>query len=605
MKTKKEELRTIIVTDCGSTTTKALLFQKTERGWRQTFRGEAPTTVEAPMADVTIGARSAFLEIQEISGRKILDDSNEKHPFILTTDDDSIGIDLFLSTSSAGGGLQMLVSGVVDSITSESAKRSALGAGAIVLETLSANDIRDEFVLIDRIRHLKPDIVLLSGGVESGATQQVLDSAELLRAANPKPRFGKTLKLPVVYAGNSSIANEVKEILAPIADITIVDNLRPTLEGENLAPARDAIHEFFLSHVMSHSPGYDKLMSWSPIDIMPTPAAVGNMIETYANKENISILCADIGGATTDLFSVFRNSEQKLVFNRTVSANLGMSYSISQVLIEAGIENLKRWIPFEIKDYELRDRLRNKMIRPTTIPQTQNDLFLEQAVCREALNLALNHHLELAVGLSGEQKSRSIADIFSQSSNKENLVDLKALDLVIGSGGVLSHAPNRLGACLMMIDGFELEGVTEIAVDSIFMLPHLGALAKVNPEAASEIFEKDCLIKLSHAIAPVYDSKFKNGKELADVYINEMLEGKVVSGELSYFYIEPLKKIRLKVVPKYSHVDCGKGKGETIKMNIISGELGFILDGRNRPIKKDFNFKEQKELFKKLGLMNE
>jgi uncharacterized protein (TIGR01319 family) len=605
MKTKKEELRTIIVTDCGSTTTKALLFQKTDKGWRQTFRGEAPTTVEAPMADVTIGAESAFLEIQELSGRKILDNENKNHPFILSNEDNTEGIDLFLSTSSAGGGLQMLVSGVVDSVSSESAKRSALGAGAIVLETLSANDLRDEFVLIDRIRHLKPDIVLLSGGVEGGASQQVIDSAELLRAANPKPRFGKTLKLPVVYAGNSSVANEVKEILDPISDVTVVANLRPTLEGEDLAPARDAIHEFFLSHVMSHSPGYDKLMSWSPIDIMPTPAAVGNMIETYANKENISILCADIGGATTDLFSVFRNSEEKLIFNRTVSANLGMSYSISQVLIEAGIDNLKRWIPFEIKDYELRDRLRNKMIRPTTIPQTQNDLFLEQAVCREALSLALNHHLELAVGLSGEQKSRSIADIFSQSSNKENLVDLKALDLVIGSGGVLSHAPNRLGACLMMIDGFELEGITEIAVDSIFMLPHLGALAKVNPEAASEIFEKDCLIKLSHAIAPVYDSKFKNGKELADVYINEMLEGKVISGELSYFSIKPLKKIRLKVVPKYSHVDCGKGKGETIKMNIISGELGFILDGRNRPIKKDFNFKEQKELFKKLGLMNE
>lgn len=605
MKTNPEELYTILVTDCGSTTTKALLFEKTEEGWRQTYRGEAPTTVEEPMQDVTIGALSAFKEIEELSGRKIISDSlGNAHPFIITEEKKEEGVDLYLSTSSAGGGLQMLVFGVVNTISAESAERAALGAGAIVLETIASNDKRQEFEIIERIRHLKPDIVLLSGGVEGGSVNHVVEAAELLRSANPKPRFGETLSLPVVFAGNSKAKDSVFEILEPISKIKAVSNLRPELDVENLAPARDAIHEFFLSHVMSHSPGYGKLLKWTPIDIMPTPGAVGEMIEAYANNKNISVLCADIGGATTDIFSVFKNRDDNFVFNRTVSANLGMSYSISQVLLEAGVSNLKRWLPYKIKDSDFRDRLRNKMIRPTTIPQTLEDLFLEQAVCREALSLALEHHLELAVGLSGKQQERSIADVFSQSKTRESLVNLKELDLVIGSGGVLSHAPNRLGAALMMLDGFELEGLTEIAVDSIFMLPHLGVLSKVNLEAASEIFEKDCIIKICHAISPIFSNKIKEGIVIADVYINEMLEGKIVSGSLDHLEFHPNQKIRLKIVPKNKTVDCGAGPGIIFKKNIITGDIGFLFDGRNRPISNKASYEGQLSNFKKLGLID-
>ena len=75
MVTDPSKLRTILVTDCGSTTTKALLFERTVKGWRQTFRGEAPTTVEAPTADVTVGARNAFEEVSELSGRRIFGES--------------------------------------------------------------------------------------------------------------------------------------------------------------------------------------------------------------------------------------------------------------------------------------------------------------------------------------------------------------------------------------------------------------------------------------------------------------------------------------------------------------------------------------------------
>src|SRR4029434_11176372 len=102
------------------------------------------------------------------------------------------------------------------------------------------------------------------------------------------------------------------------------------LEREHLGPARDAIHDLFLEHVMAHAPGYDTLIRWTDAPIMPTPGAVGNIRQTIVRQEQINVVGVDIGGATTDVFSVFDG-----VFNRTVSANLGSSYSIANVVAEA------------------------------------------------------------------------------------------------------------------------------------------------------------------------------------------------------------------------------------------------------------------------------
>jgi len=600
MKTDPKELRAILVTDCGSTTTKALLFEKGEDRWRQTFRGEAPTTVEEPVADVTVGALNAFSEVQELSGRPFL---VEGAPFELTGDDPARGIDLYLSTSSAGGGLQMLVAGVVRSITTESAERAALGAGAIVMEAVSADDGREDYERIERIRHVKPDIVLLTGGIDGGSTSHVVEVAEMLVAAAPRPRFGDTLRLPVIYAGNADAAKDVAEILASLANVVVVDNVRPSLDRENLGPAREAIHEFFLSHVMSHSPGYGKLLSWSPVPVMPTPAAVGDIVQSYAERSKQSVLCVDIGGATTDVFSVFPDQEAKAVFNRTVSANLGMSYSIANVLVEAGAEAIRRWLPFELGESELRDRLRNKMIRPTSIPQTVEDLFLEQAVCREALRLSLKHHRALAVGIE-VKRERSIADVFKQGSDRYELVNMMKLDVVIGSGGVLSHAPSRMQAALMMIDGFALEGVTALAVDSIFMMPHLGVLNSVHPQAAREIFENDCLVKVGVPVVPVYPPTLKVGASLAHVYVDGSLVGTIEPMVVSRFALPIGHSGALRVVPSHKTINVGAGAGEVFERVMDFGECGVVVDGRNRPCASgSFSAGHQRVVYENLGLL--
>ncbi|MGB9597757.1 MAG: glutamate mutase L, partial [Candidatus Poribacteria bacterium] len=419
------ELRSILATDCGSTTTKAILIEKQDDEYRLIARGEAPTTVEAPVEDVTRGVINAITELEEITNRKILRDGR-----IIKPQNGKEGIDIYVSTSSAGGGLQMMVAGVVRNMTAESAERAALGAGAIVMDVIASNDGRMIHEQVEKIRQLRPDMILLSGGIDGGTVSHIAELAEIIRAADPKPRLGITYQLPVIYAGNKDARNIVNDILHQKVALDMVDNIRPVLERENLMPARLKIQELFLQHVMAHAPGYKELMAWTDAPIMPTPGAVGVMMQIVADTEGIQIVGVDIGGATTDVFSVFKG-----IFNRTVSANLGMSYSIANVLAEAGLENITRWLPFQIDERQLRNRIKNKMIRPTTIPQTLEELIIEQAVAREALRLAFEQHKSLAVGLKGVQQQRTISDAFSQTQTGSTLVDMMSLDMIVGSGG--------------------------------------------------------------------------------------------------------------------------------------------------------------------------
>ena len=571
------ELKVIVATDCGSTTTKAILIELMDGKYRQTYRGEAPTTVEAPFEDVTRGVLNAIQEIEELSGRKILDGDD-----IITPAESLNGVDVYISTSSAGGGLQMVVSGVIDSMSGESAQRCALGAGAIVMDVLCSNDGRLPHEKVERIRRLRPDMVLLAGGTDGGTLKHVIELAEYISAADPQPRFGSDFKLPVIFAGNIDARPEVNRILGRKSALKITENIRAVLEKENLGPARQVIHDLFLEHVMAQAPGYAHLMTWTDTPIMPTPAAVGEIIQTISSRSDVNVIGVDIGGATTDVFSVVSG-----VFNRSVSANLGMSYSISNVLAESGLENTLRWIPFDLESADLRDRIKNKMIRPTTIPHTLNELQIEQAVAREALRLAFCQHRKLATGLKGIQTKRTLSEVFDQNEKESDLIRMMDIDLIVGSGGVLSHAPRREQAMAMLIDAFQPEGVTRLAVDSIFMMPHLGVLSKLNTRAATEVFERDCLVHLGTCVAS------SGVADKGDVSLSVKLDlpsGCVVSelktGQIQCFPLQEDQVAEIELIPAKG-LDLGGGKGEKMTVRVSGGVVGLVIDARGRPLNID------------------
>jgi hypothetical protein len=137
---------------------------------------------------------------------------------------------------------------------------------------------------------------------------------------------------------------------------------------------------------------------------------------------------------------------------------------------------------------------------------------------------------------------------------------------------------------MMLIDGFEPEGFTTLAKDSIFMMPHLGVLAQVNPQASLEVFERDCLVHLGTCVAPRgtgkpgrpcfrYTVQGKGANASGEVLYGDIALVALAEGERASVTIEPDRGF-----------DCGAGPGKTVEREVRGGPVGIVLDGRGRPL---------------------
>jgi len=575
----------ILGLDCGSTTTKAALYARNEDGRLVLVgRRDAPTTVEAPLEDVIIGVRQAVAALEETVGRKLLSPAGDG--FITPESDDGRGVDAVVATSSAGGGLRVLVAGVIRGMTAESAERAALGAGAIVSEVIAVDDGRRPHERLERIRQVEPDMILLAGGVDGGNVSHVTDLAELIFTAGPSPRFasGETDHLPIVFAGNPDAARRVREILGRDSVLSSVANIRPRLEQENVLPAKREMQELFMRHVMAHAPGYDQLVTWVDA-ITPTPAAVGLAVEMVAQSLGEPILAVDVGGATTDVFSVH---DGRLF--RSVTANVGLSYSALNLLGQVGADSVNRWLGRPRPELELGDIIGNKTLRPTTLPETAQDLELEQALAREALRVSLARHREIVVGLKGVHQERDLSNVFDQPPTGLPLTTMSRLKAVIGSGGVLSKAPEAWQVAAMLVDGLEPGGVTELYYDRGFLFPNVGAAARVSPEVAREMLFGQALVPLGTVIAPETPGRRLRARRKAAVKVlftppgEPVREFDVSWGSIRVLHLPAGCRAGVKLQPLAADTDVGAGPGQPVTGMVAGGLVGLIIDTRGRPL---------------------
>ena len=567
-----ERVNQVLAIDVGSTTSKALLFGYEDGHMQLLGRAAAATTVEKPTQNVMIGIRNALGRLQEQCQRPLLEEGQ-----IIATGESDRGVDLVVATSSAGGGLQMLVTGLVRSLTAESAERAALGAGAIVTDVIAMDDARLVVERIKRVRELRPDMVLLTGGTDEGNIGHVGAMAEYIAAANPTPKAGQEFRMPVIYAGNVQAREFVTKILGDLMDVFVVDNIRPKLEEEVLGKVRDEIHRLFLNHVMAHAPGYQDLLEIAGGRIQPTPTAVGKMMERLADRYETDVVGLDIGGATTDVFSV-----TSAKYHRSVSANLGMSYSLGNVLVEASPERILSWLPFEFSEGELRNWNFNKMIRPASLPETIEELMVEHALAREAIRLSFEHHMSLAVTLKGIRTLRTMDEVFDQKPTGQPLIDMLKVGALIGSGGVLAYAPRPAQAAMLLNDALEPEGITRLFLDAEFMLPQLGALAEVAPHEAEELLISKCLLPLGTVVAPVGKAT-RYGRVIATVKVEGRQDVNLAAGQLLVLPLGADEEVAIEVRPKGGY-DLGAGRNRVVEAKVQGGEVGLILDGRGRPL---------------------
>ena len=159
------------------------------------------------------------------------------------------------------------------------------------------------------------------------------------------------------------------------------------------------------------------------------------------------------------------------------------------------------------------------------------------------------------------------------------------IEWLVGTGGLLSHAPRRAQSAFMLIDAFQPEGITKLAQDSVFMMPHLGVMSTVHPKAAMEIFEKDCLVRIGTCIAP--RGTPKKAETMMSIKV-EMPDGKSIeehptSGSIKRIPLGEHQKAKMEIKPSHGF-DIGNGLGRLLSIEVEGGVVGLIIDTRGRPL---------------------
>ena len=539
----------IFITDIGSTTTKGLLIKYDTKYSRYTFlaQADAYTTVEKPFEDVNIGVRNAAESIEKKSGVRLLDDSGK---FMIP----------YITTSSAGGGLQILVCGLTKVDTGKNAEITATGAGGVVLRTFTIDDNLSDFERVRIIRDLNPDMILIAGGYEGGNSYATMRQLQLMILASPRNRFDNSEKIPLIFCGNTAMQKFINSMLPSHFIVSCTENIRPDYETYNYEPAKQKIHQLFKDSVMQHAPGYRILKEQVSAEIRPTPTTVERMLRLYAEKHKENIIAIDMGGATTDIYSWIKG-----FFHRTVSANVGLSFSIANILATVlkskNFRQLLDDLPMDYSEDDIRNYINNKTLNPSYLPKSDPERYLEQVCAEFGFELSFDQHLEMNFnnlrndifdGMKGVYENiftffRSVygkqkTDFFQKkdkyceeaySIDLENKFYLSDIQAVIGSGGVIAYAKSREEQIYMLNEGLKPYGVTKLIIDRPFKVSHMGVLSYADPDAALEMFERECLETIATVIAPI--GKIRPGKPVA--YLKDVGSGNkfvLTGGQILY-----------------------------------------------------------------------
>ncbi|MDO5717371.1 MAG: methylaspartate mutase accessory protein GlmL [Tissierellia bacterium] len=456
-------MKAYLFIDFGSTNTKVTLVDIENEELVATAK--AYTTVET---DVMIGYHNAM---------KILESKVDTEFEIVKK----------IACSSAAGGLKMIAIGLVPELTSEAAKRAALGAGAKIVGTYSHKINKSE---AREIVDSNADMILLAGGTDGGNAECIVHNAKMLK------EFG--IDIPVVVAGNKSAVDEIEEIFDGHVEYHIAENVMPKLNQLNVDSSRDTIRSIFMENIIK-AKGMTHVMEEISGIVMPTPASVLKAAEVLSkgteDEDGLGDLAIiDIGGATTDVHSacegapskpsVFLRGLEEPYTKRTVEGDLGMRYSIPSVAQVAGKRMLRSYLGSEY-DYDIDMEVENRSNDPSFISESKRDLNFDYAIAKACTRISMLRH-------AGEvEQVYSPTGAMYQQMGK----DLMDLPIVIGTGGILVYTENPeeiLEACKFTMD--EPQSLKprnpKFYLDTEYILSSMGLLASIDPDMAVRIMKK-------------------------------------------------------------------------------------------------------------------
>lgn len=455
-------MKYVILIDFGSTFTKSTVVSLEEKEVVYTFR--TPSTVQI---DANIGLQRCFDAI----GRKIGED-NLQHAHKM-------------ASSSAAGGLRMVVVGLTDSLSTTAGKNAAYGAGAKVIKVFSRKLTEEN---VEEICRINPEIILLCGGYEGGNSSWILENASKLAAAQ--------LNSPIVYAGNSEIQNNIRLLFNQYQkSCVIARNIIPAVQQLDIASTVEAVRDIFMKRI-THMKGFDTVKRYVGDIVMPTPAAVLEGVKLLANGTDTQmgwgqVMLVDMGGATTDIHSyatagtidgVHYIGAVEPIAKRTVEGDIGMRESVASLVEAADMGRLCRRAA--LTEEQVRRCVQERLDDHAFLPVSAEEKQFEQAAAMEGVYTSVRRH------------AGRLYDGYTKVAQKiQRGKDLRAVTAVVGTGGPIIDSLNPglvLQEALKTADEDEilLPSAASLYLDSSYIVYAAGLLSRIDAETAFSMLSR-------------------------------------------------------------------------------------------------------------------
>ena len=568
----------ILAIDVGATVTRAVLFDVVEGQYRFVASAQAPSTAEAPFKDIGIGVREAITNLQNVTGARLLGEHDNN--LIAPAQPDGSGVDAVVGTISAGPAVKTVVVGLLSDVSVQSARRLAESTYSRIVDTLDLSDHRRPDQQMDSIVRSRPDLVVLTGGTDGGASRSIQKMLEAIGLACYLMPLEK--RPMILYAGNQKLADDVKELLGGHAGkVEVSYNVRPSLETEDLDPGRYELALLMTKLRQRQIRGVEELNLWTAGNLLPTAYARGRMIRFLSKlyESTRGLLCVNVGASATSVSAGFAGELALGVYPQ-----YGIGENLAGLLQQTDIEDIMRWLQLDISANMLREYMFQKSLYPSSIPATKDEVAITQALARQALYLAV----------------RTVQKDFPVHARPGRDGVMPPLDLILGAGGVISEGTSLGQSLLLLLDAIQPVGIMPILLDQNNLLPLLGVAASRSHYLPVQVIESGAFIGLGTVVSVIASANYGDQVLRARLSYADGTEARaeVKFGALELLPLPNGQTARLSLQP-FHRADAGLGSGKSGTVTVTGGALGVVIDARGRPLQIPSDPVRRRELMKR------
>lgn len=571
MSPQNQEALTVLALDIGSVHTRALLFEVVEESYRFIAAGVTPSTNDAPINDIIIGALEAVKQLQEITGRIFLSPQNS---LISPSQAGGEGVDRLYVAYSVGRKIRVATFGLMADVSMQSINKLAAFLPAELVESVCLNDPRTLQQKMDDVLHAQPDLFLFAGGTDRGASRSVNKMANLIEAI--LQLMPQSSRPQVIYSGNQLLAKTMRESIGAFTKFTSTANIRPMMDEEDLDQAAEDFARIVTEIHGREKEGLARLGAMSNDQPSPSSLAIGRITRflSKVGDPEKGVLTIDLGASATIAASAQQGN---------LSLNVlpyGSGQGFADFLEHTPFSEILQWFPGGTDAHAASDMLWQKTVFPASVPMTREALDVEQAATRVLLQTLM------------------------KDLEKRGALLPQGYETILLSGAALTQAASSAQLLLMLLDGLQPKGISTLILDSHSILATLGAVARTLPILPVQVLESAAFANLATVIST--ESNVRVGVPLLKAHITykdgKSREVTVKQGALVMLPLRTGESARLELdISRLAQIGASELLDSEFKVN--GGLCGIVIDARNRPLKLPTNPAIRSELFSRWNAM--